>query len=193
MMKKIDITDRVLKLRSEKKLRDQKTLESMTMPEWMQSPFDEYFEKNSSTNSSTISAENTKKDNVVKIDFSQNALEIPKALAASSVAHDKTPWYEQGVIAFKDVSGAIMNIIFNKESDSNIIDITVTVTDGDSSFLKKYCGLSDLRCSLFDKKIELASLTAAVNHNGTFMHAEGIVLESYEPNDGEDFISLRFH
>ena len=184
-MKKIDITDRVIKIREEKKQQERAALSHLTLPEWMQSPFDSYFftqEKQDHTTS-----------NIINIDFSKPALNMPKALAASSISKEKTHWYDQGNIAFKDSNGAILNIIFNKISDSNAIDITVTVSDGESDFLKPYSGLSHLNCSLFDNRIELATLKASVNHNGTFMFAEGIVLEDYEPSESSEFISLRFH
>lgn len=188
-MTKIDITERVLKTRAEKKekerQREEELFSEMTMPQWMQAPFDEYFSEKESLSESN--------SNVITIDFNRPALEIPKALAASSVSKQKERWYDQGIIAFKDVSGAILNIIFNKTTDSNAIDITVTVTDGESEFLKPYSGLSKLQCSLFDHQTELATLTASVNHNGSFMFAEGVVLKDYEPSNNNDFISLRFH
>lgn len=184
-MKKIDITDRVINIREKNKHKEMEVLSSMTMPEWMQSPFDNYFSQKS--NHATVD------NNVISIDFSKPALDMPKALAASSISKEKTRWYDQGNIAFKDPNGSILNIIFNKISDSNAIDISVTVTEGESEFLKPYCGLSHLNCSLFDKRTELATLKASVNHNGSFMFAEGHILEDYEPSDSSEFISLRFH
>lgn len=184
-MNRIDISDRVIQIRESRKAQELEVLSSMSMPDWMQTPFDHYFAPNTDTPLAN--------DSVIHIDFSKAALDIPKALAASSIDQDAKRWYDQGIIAFKDVSGAILNIIFNKTSDSNAIDITVTVSEGESHFLKPYCGLSNLNCSLFDKRTELATLTAAVNHNGSFMFAEGVVIEDYEPSDSNEFISLRFH
>jgi hypothetical protein len=184
-MNKIDITDRVLEARQDNQQKETEALSKMTMPEWMQTPFDAYF--------STEDKNSADKTNVIAIDFSLPALDIPKALAASSMNQQNTHWYDQGIIAFKDINGSMLSIIFNKNSDSNSIDITVTVSEGESIFLKPYSGLSNLNCSLYDKRTELAQLTAAVNHNGSFMFAEGIVLENYEPGDSNEFISLRFH
>jgi hypothetical protein len=184
-MKKIDITDRVIQIRADKKQQEAEAISGLTLPEWMQTPFDHYFSDQKKHGGST--------SNVMTIDFSKPALNMPKALAASSISKEKSHWYDQGNIAFKDTNGAVLNIIFNKISDSNAIDITVTVSDGESNFLKPYSGLSHLNCSLFDKRTELATLKASVNHNGSFMFAEGIVLEDDEPSDSSEFISLRFH
>lgn len=177
-MKKIDITKNVIQARQQLLTEEQQKLDSMTLPSWMQTPFDEYFYQ--------------APDNVVSVDF-QQAFHIPKALAASSVTKEKTPWYDQGLIAFKDQNGAILNIIFNKASQSDTIDITVTVTDGDSVLLNTLAGNSDVCCSIYDKETELAKLTASVNLEGNFMYAEGVVLETYEPADSDQYISLKFH
>ena len=180
---KIDITNRVIKVRAEQQKKENDILASMSLPSWMQTPFDEYFSEDMSKTST----------NVVNVDFSAPSINIPKKLAASNIESQLQYWYDQGVVAFKDTSGAILNIIFNKVSHSDSIEITVTVTDGDYSLLQKYSGMSNIGCSLFDSTTELASLTAAVNHNGTFMHAEGIIKQGTEPTDGNDFISLRFY
>ncbi len=178
-MKKIDITERVIQARQKLLNEEHAKLQNMQLPACMQQPFDEHFH-------------NTP-NNVVTVDFSQHTLEIPKALAAASAAQVKTPWYDQGVIAFKDTNGAILNIIFNKVSHSNEINVTVTVSDGESGFLRALARRSDLHCSLYDKGIALASLHASVNFDGTFMYAEGTIIEEYEPADCDHFISLKFH
>ncbi len=180
---KIDITDRVIKLRYEQQEKENALLDGMVLPKWMQTPFDEYFaeQKKHSAN------------NIVTVDFSAPSISIPKKLAAASMESQLEHWYDQGVIAVKDASGAILNIIFNKISDSDSIEITVTVTDGEYGLLQKYSGMSNIGCSLFDNTTELASLTAAVNHNGTFMHAEGVIKQGKEPQNSNDFISLRFY
>jgi hypothetical protein len=184
-MNTIDITDRVLNAREDNRKQEKEVLSNMTLPEWMKTPFDAYF--------STEETSPSGKNNVIDMDFSLPALEVPKALAASSINQENAHWYDQGIIAFKDINGSMLSIIFNKNSDTNAIDITVTVSEGESIFLKPYSGLSNLNCSLYDKRTELAQLTAAVNHNGSFMFAEGIVIEDCEPSDCNDFISLRFH
>lgn len=184
-MKKINITEKMINVRTAQKEQEKKTLSTMALPEWMQTPFDEYFEEKNKQESITNS-------NVVTVNFSTQNIQIPKALAAANTMASHNNWYDQGTIAFKDSSGAILNIIFNKSSDSDAIEITVTVSAGEYSLLQQYSSMMNINCALFDNNTKLASLTAAVNHNGTFMHAEGSVISDKEPSDGHDFISLRF-
>lgn len=186
-MKKIDITKEVTRIRSENKDKEQAALATMTLPEWMQKPFDAHFSKKNSAYASD------NEQRVIEVDFSRPTLAMPKALAASSMSAEQASWYDQGQLTFKDNNNATVDVAFNKVSDSDAIDITISVIDGESDVLTPYCGLSELSCSLYDNTTELAKLTATINHDGTFMFAEGIVLEDKEPRDSNAFISLHIH
>jgi hypothetical protein len=189
-MKTIDISQEMINIRQEDKAIENAFLSNNTLPHWMRKPFDHYF--------STDSLSDIKDSNIISVDFSQVTLKIPKALAASAIGSEKTPWHDQGMISFKDNNGAILSITFNKSSHTSGIDVTVHVTQGKSLLLHTYCGQSALQCSLFDGEKELAALTAAVNHNGTFLYAEGSIVDDYflegnESTNSGDFIALHFH
>jgi len=184
-MTTIDISQKMIQSRQKDKAIESDFLKNNTLPTWMKKPFDAYFSADSSSHITN--------SNIINVDFSQTTLKIPKALAASAIAREKTPWYDQGMVSFKDEGGAILSIIFNKSSNTSDIDVTVNVTQGESLLLHSYCGQSSLECSLFDGDKKLAALTAAVNHNGTFFYAEGNVVDDYESINSDDFIALHFH
>lgn len=188
-MKTIDISQLVSKKVQAKRKREFLDLEQRCqqewMPTWMKTAYDDFISDQPSTPSSST--------NVINIDFSRPKLEIPKALAASSADMQQRPWYEQGVISYKDAENALLSITFNKDNHSDAIDITVSVTGGDSSLLQEMKGKSDIQCSLVDHHSELARLNASIDINGTFLYAEGQVLEDYEPEQASDNLSLIFH
>lgn len=192
-MKKIDITERIINIRSQKNLQEQQLLASKKMPTWLQAPFDEYYANSSEKNLATNTDTPGKQDNVMFVDFSHPKFEIPKMLAAANVNHTKKAWYEAGSLSFKDANDATIQVLFNKPSDQNNIDIMISVLDGESVFLQQYAGVSNLECSLFDDKIAMASLMATVNEKGNLMHAEGKIIRSTEPKNGAESLTLYFH
>lgn len=185
-MKKVDITDKVLEQRKEAKRKEMESLSKMTLPDWMQKPFDEYFASGAAADPQSADS------NIVHANFEKRAFFVPKSLAASSIATEQQTWYDCGSVAFSEVEGSLLSITFNKSSDSQQIDIIAEVTEGSSPIMQHYMGQSDISCCIFDKDIKLASLQATFNHSGTFMHAEGTIIEDYEPNDGNDHITIQF-
>lgn len=186
-MKTIDISSLVSQKMQHKKRKEFLELDQRCqqnwMPAWMKTAYDDFIHDESSASTT----------NIIHIDFSRPKLEIPKALAASSIGAQQRPWYEQGVISYRDIEGALLNITFNKDNHSDSIDITVSVVGGNSTLLQGMKGQSDILCSLVDHNSELARLSATVDINGTFLYAEGQVIEDYEPEESSDNLSLIFH
>ncbi len=182
MTPQIDITQHIIQLREATKKEEAEMLANKVLPEWMQKPFDAYFSKKPEKENS----------NVIPVNFGQSIMNIPKALAAGSLAQADQRWYEQGMISYKNDDGAILSVTFNKATDHDGIDVTVFVSEGDSDFLTPFQGQSNIRCSVYDKEVQLASLEASVNHDGSFMYAEGKVINEQSMNEGGDHLSVRF-